>query len=243
MNDKRTLALGTWISVGAPPITEMASGMGFDWLLFDLEHGFMQESDLLANMQAVEGGVKVIVRMGDFRPGFIARVLDWGADGIMMPHVSNAAYAKAIVNAMRYPPFGNRGFSSSSRSFGYGKSAPKETPPHESPLLLAQIENYEGVMNVSEIAAVEGVDLLFIGPRDLSLDLSVTQGAMPYDHAVAMVVTAAANARKQVGILLSPQEDAAAARAAGFDCLAIGSDMSVLRAGYNNIITNHKTIK
>jgi len=241
MKNRRGLVLGTWISAGSPPITEMVSEMGFDWLLFDLEHGFMQESDLLANLQAVRGDIKVIVRIGDFRPGFIARILDWGAAGIMMPHVSDAVYAKAIVNAMRYPPHGNRGFSSSSRSFGYGASAPKEMRTLEPPLLLAQIENYEGVVNAPEIAAVEGVDVLFIGPRDLTLDLSVTPEAMPYNRAVEMVVAAASNARKEAGILLSPHEEVAAIRAAGFSCIAIGSDMSVLRAGYKDIITNHKT--
>jgi len=220
----------------------MVSGMGFDWLLMDLEHGFMQESDLLANMQAVRGDVKIIVRIGDFRPGFIARVLDWGADGIMMPHVSDAAQAAAIVDAMRYPPMGNRGFSSSSRSFAYGQSAPKDIKTWQPPLLLAQIENQKGVVNAAEIAAVQGVDVLFVGPRDLALDLSVSPASMPYGHALEIVSTAAAMSGKQAGILLSPDEDASAMRAAGFDCLAIGSDMSVLGAGYKKIIINHKKI-
>ena len=240
MKEKRPLSLGTWISVGSPPITEMVSAMGFDWLLMDLEHGFMHESDLLANMQAVRGDVKIIVRMGDFHPGFIARVLDWGADGIMMPHVSNGAQAAEIVDAMRYPPMGNRGFSSSSRSFGYGETAPKDICSWQPPLFLAQIENCEGVANAREIAAVEGVDMLFVGPRDLTLALSVTPGAMSYSHALEIVSAAAAEAGKQAGILISPEENSIAMRAAGYNCLAIGSDMSVLRAGYKKIITNHK---
>ena len=240
MKKERTLHLGTWISAGYPPITEMVSGLGFDWLLMDLEHGFMQASDLLANMQAVKENVKIIVRVADFCPGFIARVLDWGADGIMMPHVSSAVQPEAIVDAMRYPPMGSRGFSSSSRSFGYGRLAPKEMSNWEPPLLLAQIESGVGVENAREIAAVEGVDVLFVGPRDLKLDLSVTEGAMSYDSALELVLAAAAGAGKQAGILLSPDEYTSALRTAGFHCLAIGSDMAVLRAGYLKIITNHK---
>jgi len=240
MKKNKTLQLGTWISAGSPAITEMVSGMGFDWLLLDLEHGFMQESDLLANIQAVRGDVKIIVRISDFRPGFIARVLDWGAHGIMMPHVSSADQAAAIVDAMRYPPFGSRGYSSTSRSFDYGRSAPKDIRAWEPPLFLAQIENHKGVIHAEEIAAVEGVDMLFVGPRDLALDLSVTEGAMPYDHALEMVLAATKKTGKQAGILHSPEEDSAAVRAAGFECLAMASDMAVLRAGFENIIAKHK---
>ncbi len=239
MKQDRTLGLGTWISAGSTVVTEMISGMGFDWLLLDLEHGFMQESELLANIQAVRGDTKVIVRIGDMRPGFIARILDWGVHGIMMPHVCNTAQAQAVVDAMRYPPRGSRGFSSAARSFAYGQSTPKDMRTWEPPLLLAQIENCEGVANVEQIAAVEGVDILFVGPRDLALDLSVTPGSISYDQALQKVAAAASKAGKQAGILLSPEEDSAAKREAGFGCLAVGSDMSVLRSGYRKILSNH----
>ena len=240
MKQNKTLQLGTWISAGSPAITEMVSGMGFDWLLLDLEHGFMQESELFANIQAVRGDVKIIVRINDFRPGFIARILDWGAHGIMMPHVSNAEQAATVVDAMRYPPLGSRGFSSTSRSFDYGRSAPKDIRTWEPPLFLAQIENYKGVLNAEEIAAVEGVDMLFVGPRDLTLDLSVTEGAMSYDDALKMVLSATKKTGKQAGILLLPEQNSAEVRATGFECLAAASDMAVLKAGFEEIIAKHK---
>lgn len=119
-NKARILGKGTWISLGSPIVTEVISMMQFDWLLFDLEHGFMQEHDILPNLMAVKSsGTKVIVRVSEFRSGLIARLLDWGVAGIMMPHVSSSEEAARVVGAMRYPPFGKRGFSSSSRSFGY----------------------------------------------------------------------------------------------------------------------------
>jgi 2-dehydro-3-deoxyglucarate aldolase/4-hydroxy-2-oxoheptanedioate aldolase len=239
MKESRILRLGTWISAGSSVISEMASGMGFDWLLMDLEHGFMQESDLLGNIQAVGGRARVIVRVGGLRPDLIARILDWGADGIMMPHVSGAGQARAVVRAMRYPPRGNRGFSSSSRSFAYGASTPKDMRQWEPPLLLAQIEDAEGVAAAAEIAAVDGVDMLFVGPRDLSLALSVTPGAISYEDALNGVVSAAAGAGKQAGILISPEADSSVVRGAGFDCLAVGSDMAVLRAGYMKIVNTN----
>ena len=95
----RTLGTGTWISVGAPVITEAVAGMGFDWLLLDLEHGSMTEADLLPNLHAAAAsGVKVIVRIGEFRPSLVGRVLDFGAAGIMVPHVSDAATAAPFSN-------------------------------------------------------------------------------------------------------------------------------------------------
>lgn len=162
-NKARILGKGTWISLGSPIVTEVISMMQFDWLLFDLEHGFMQEHDILPNLMAVKSsGTKVIVRVSEFRSGLIARLLDWGVAGIMMPHVSSSEEAARVVGAMRYPPFGKRGFSSSSRSFGYGENAPRNITEWEPPLFIAQIENYEGVQNANSIAATEGVDMLLL---------------------------------------------------------------------------------
>ena len=235
----RTLGAGTGISAGSPAITEMISMMNFDWLLFDLEHGFMQVHDILPNLMAVcDKNTKVIVRISEFSSGLIARILDWGASGIMMPHVSSPEEAACIVEAMRYPPFGKRGFSGSSRSFSYGKNAPKDILQWEPPLFLAQIENYEGVKNAESIAAVEGVDMLFVGPRDLQLDLSVRKNLnerIPFSDALALTAEAAISSGKQVGILVSPEDDTSDLRKIGFSAFAIGSELSVLRSGYQKI--------
>lgn len=236
----RTLGIGTWISAGSPIITEMISMMEFDWLLFDLEHGFMQEHDVLSNLMAVKDkNTKVIVRIGEFRSGLIARLLDWGASGIMMPHVSSADEAAALVESMRYPPYGKRGFSSSSRSFGYGSNTPSDIKEWVPPLCITQIENYEGVKNASSIAAVEGVDMLFIGPRDLQLDLSVrkdTNERIAFTDALESTAKAAVASGKQGGILVSPGEDISGLQKMGFSAFAIGSDLSVLRSGYKKIM-------
>lgn len=239
-NKTRTLGIGTWISAGSPPITEMISMMEFDWLLFDLEHGFMQEHDVLSNLMAVKDkNTKVIVRIGEFHRGLIARLLDWGASGIMMPHVSSADEAAALVESMRYPPYGKRGFSSSSRSFGYGSNTPSDIKEWVPPLCITQIENYEGVKNASSIAAVEGVDMLFIGPRDLQLDLSVrkdTNERIAFTDALGITAKAALNSGRQAGILVSPEENISGLQEIGFSSFAIGSDLSILRAGYKKIM-------
>lgn len=235
----RTLGTGTWISVGAPVITEAVASMGFDWLLIDLEHGSMTEADLLPNLHAAAAsGVKVIVRIGEFRPSLVGRVLDFGAAGIMVPHVSDAATAARIVSAMRYPPHGERGFSTSTRSFGYGARVPKEMSGWEAPLLLAQIEDYEGVLEAERIAAVDGVDMLFVGPRDLGLDLSVrpAERTLDFDEALQRVAKAAHACGKQAGILVRDTTDIPKLRGYGFTALAAGSDLGILRSGYKQLI-------
>ena len=236
----RTLNIGTWIASGSPIITEVIATTGVDWLLFDLEHNYMQESDVLANIQAVgDSNVKIIVRVDEFRPGLIARVLDWGASGIMMPHVSNADEAKRVVEAMYFPPYGKRGFSSSARCFHFGKFTPQSMDEWKKPLFLAQIENYEGIMNVDEIAAIDGVDILFAGPRDLKLDLSVRKNPeerIDFDVALRKIATAAKNGKKQAGILTSPDQDISELREIGFNAFAIGSDISILCDGYKRIL-------
>ena len=112
------------------------------------------------------------------------------------------------------------------------------------PLFLAQIENYEGIMNVDEIAAIDGVDMLFAGPRDLKLDLSVRKNPderIDFEVALRKIVTAAKNGKKQAGILTSADQDISELRKIGFNAFAIGSDISILCDGYKRIVENFKT--
>jgi 2-keto-3-deoxy-L-rhamnonate aldolase RhmA len=234
-NLNRQLGIGTWLSIGSPVIAELASACGFDWLLLDLEHGSFSESVVLACLQAAKrDDVKLIVRVGSLDEALIARVLDWGASGIMLPHVLEPGQAARCVRAMRYPPHGTRGFSSSARSFTYGLSAPKDMNLWEPPLLLAQIEDDEGVRNSDDIAAVEGVDMLFVGPADLRLDLSLryTQPELIYEEALYTVNQSARAHQKQAGILVRNPQDISALQKQGFTCLALGSDVSYLREGF-----------
>ncbi|WP_138478702.1 HpcH/HpaI aldolase family protein [Dyadobacter bucti] len=237
----RRLGIGTWLSVGSPVIAEIASECGFDWLLFDLEHGCISESGVLACLQAAKReDIRLIVRVGSLDEALIARVLDWGASGIMLPHVSTPEQAADCVRAMRYPPHGSRGFSSSARAFKYGLDAPKDMSGWVPPLFLAQIENYEGVRNSANIAAVEGVDMLFVGPADLKLDLSFRSGeqALSFEEALATVNQSAQLHQKQSGILVRNPHDIPELQQAGFTCLALGSDISYLREGFTGSLKN-----
>ncbi|MDP3073044.1 MAG: aldolase/citrate lyase family protein [Opitutaceae bacterium] len=221
--------IGTWLSIGSPIIAELAALSGFDWLLFDLEHGAGSEASLLGNLQAIRGTSALpIVRVGAPHPDLILHALDWGAAGIMVPHVESAEQAQECLHAIHYPPRGRRGFSRSARAYDYGLRNPSEVAP---PLLFAQIESIRGVENSEAIAAVAGVDVLFVGPADLALDISQrTQGRnYPFEACLEQVVTAGRNAGKQAGILVRNSEDLPSLLAQGFTHVAVDSDISILR--------------
>jgi 2-keto-3-deoxy-L-rhamnonate aldolase RhmA len=233
-NEAKSLGKGNWITIGSPIITELISCFPFDWLLFDMEHGYLTEDSLLANLQAVRGEkIKKIVRVPSLNPALIARVLDRGASGIMMPHVSTPAQAQAFIDAMRYPPLGNRGYSGQARSFCYGLNTPTDIQNINSPYLLVQIEDYEGVLNAKAIAQTEGIDVLFAGPSDLKLDLSTRKGpTFEYIEAIKTVADAANKSHKQAGILIKNIEDIPEYTLLGYSCLAVESDLGILRKGY-----------
>ena len=229
------LHLGTWLSIGSPVIAELAGQCGFDWLLFDLEHGCGGEATLFQNLQALRGSsTAAIVRVGAPHPDLIQRVLDWGADGVMIPHVDTAEVAQACVRAVRFPPHGTRGYSRSVRACGYGLTAPD---PSMQPLLLAQIESAAAVANVREITAVDGVDVLFVGPADLAFDLKATGSKRSYDACLADVAAAALAAGKQAGILCRNEKDVAALAGQGFTVQAVDSDIAILRQRYLDLVT------
>ncbi|CAG5016042.1 5-keto-4-deoxy-D-glucarate aldolase [Dyadobacter sp. CECT 9275] len=238
-NPNRRLGIGTWLSSGSPVVAELASECGFDWLLLDMEHGCLTDAGLLASLQSAKRhNLNLIVRVGSFEPAVIARVLDWGASGIMLPHVSCAEQAKQCIKAMRYPPGGTRGYSGSARVFGYGLASALASREHVSPLFIPQIEDYEGVMNSEAIAAVDGVDILFVGPSDLQLALSTASEelSMPYQEALTRIAASAGRYGKQTGILVRNADDVLPLKKAGFSCLAIGSDIGFLKSGFLNAI-------
>lgn len=223
---------GAWLTLGSPVITELAAALEFEWMLLDLEHGYCTEATLLSSLQAGKSAdTALIVRVGQLNPAWISRALDWGADGIMLPHVNTADQAASCVEAMRYPPGGSRGFSSSVRAFRYGMDPYR--PEEANPLFFAQIETCEGVANAEAIAQVPGVDVLFVGPSDLRMDYELYGKGQfgDFSTALAQVVKAAKAAGKQAGILAKSPEDVNNYRQIGFTTVAYGSDLSFLREG------------
>lgn len=230
--------IGTWISSASPPIAELAALCGFDWVLLDLEHGCSGESAIPRLLHALQGSDTVaIVRVGAPNADLIGRLLDWGAHGVMVPHVESAAEAAAVVAAAYYPPMGKRGFSRTVRAHKYGLRSPDETP---SPLIVAQIESGNAVRNAEEIARVEGIDVLFVGPADLQFDLRIheTYAPGPYEDSLKRVTAAAVKAGKAAGILLRETAEIASLRNLGFSMLALDSDLGILRKAYHAVLTS-----
>ena len=223
--------IGAFLSIGSPAVSELAAECGFDWVLIDLEHGCESEAALPNQLRALRGSnTLAIVRVSAPHPDLIGRVLDWGAQGIMVPHVNTVAEARHCVDAAYYPPQGHRGVSRTVRAYGYGLRLPGDVMPK--PIILAQIETAEAVANAEQIAAVEGIDALFIGPADLSFDLKAQQSPRSYDDCVNTVVKAAKDQGKGCGILVRHADDKEKLKALGFSWIAMDSDLSLVREGF-----------
>lgn len=223
--------IGTFLSIGSPAVTELAAECGYDWVLIDLEHGCESEAALPNQLRALRGSQTLaIVRVSAPHADLIGRVLDWGADGIMVPHVDTVAQAEHCVKAATYPPKGTRGVSRTVRAYGYGMRLPGDEMPK--PIILAQIETAEGVTNADQIAAVEGIAALFIGPADLSYDLKARKSPRSYDECLNAVVKAAKDHGKGCGILVRHADDKEKLKTLGLTWIAMDSDLSLVREGF-----------
>lgn len=223
--------IGAFLSIGSPAVAELAAECGFDWVLIDLEHGCESEAALPNQLRALRGSnTLAIVRVSAPYPDLIGRVLDWGAHGIMVPHVNTVEEARRCVDASYYPPHGHRGVSRTVRTYGYGMRLPTGEMPK--PIILAQIETASAVEQAGEIAAVEGIDALFIGPADLSFDLKAQNAARSYDECVDVIVKAARDHGKGCGILVRHADDKEKLKALGFTWIAMDSDLSLVREGF-----------
>jgi 2-keto-3-deoxy-L-rhamnonate aldolase RhmA len=224
---------GTFIKTPAYQHVEIAGGAGLDFVVLDAEHAVFDPAQLdQCALAARAAGTAAVVRLPDPGAASVLRVLDMGAAGVLVPHVVDAECAREIVARTRYAD-GMRGYSNSPRSGGYG-ALPMARHMQEADAgvsVLCQIEDRAGVDNIAAIAAVPGVDCLFIGRADLAVSYGVTELDHPLvAQAVDTVIQAGAAAGVAVGIFL-PDADALAAYAArGVSLFVIGSDQGWLRA-------------
>jgi len=226
--------IGSFLSMGSALATEIVGQAGFDFVIIDLEHGAGHEADLPAQLQALEGtGTAVVVRVESLDRIRTGRVLDWGAHGIMFPRVDTPTQAQAAVASLRYPPEGVRGTATLVRASRYGAGFDEyRAASRESILGVIQIESESALAHVEDIAALDGVDVLFVGPMDLSHSLGIFQ---QFDHprytgALERTV-AAANRHGRAAAVLCPPEDLPRYRALGFRFLTCGSDAGFIGAG------------
>jgi 4-hydroxy-2-oxoheptanedioate aldolase len=226
-------SLGTFIGMATPVSTEVCAASGFDWVLLDLEHGAGGEEQVREAVPAAGSyGVPTLVRVEAAERIRIGRALDSGAAGIMLPRLDSAAEVEAALTHLRYPPAGDRGVATYNRACRFGLDPGALDRANQETLCVVQIESAAAVAAAEEIAAIDGVDVLFIGPRDLSHDLGVPGdiAAPVYVQALETVLAAARRHGKAGGMLVADGAAAADRLPQGWSFLAIGSDSTLLAA-------------
>ncbi len=230
LRQKRPL-IGFWSSLCSNLSVDILAGAGFDWLLLDMEHAPNELPLLVTQLQAMTGSTAApVVRPAWNDLVLIKRILDAGAQNLLVPYVQTAEEAGAAVAAMRYPPQGARGVATAHRANRFGRTKDYFQRANEEMCLLVQVETRTALQNLEAIAAVEGVDGLFIGPSDLSASLGYL--GSPRHPAVRAAIEDAGcrirKAGKAAAILAPVEEDARHWLAQGFTAVAVGGDAALL---------------
>src|SRR5215831_17251208 len=226
--------IGLWSSLCSNIVAEILAGSGFDWVLIDTEHAPNEVPGVLSQLQAMAAGAsEPVVRCAWNDTVMIKRILDLGARSLLVPFVQNAQEAEAAVRATRYPPLGIRGVSVAPRANRYGRVAGYHRNAHEEICVLVQVETRAAVGEIEAIAAVDGIDGIFIGPSDLAADLGHLADTR-HPEVQGSIAQACARIRatgKAAGMLSGDPEDAARYFGMGFTFVAVGSDLGILAQG------------
>lgn len=237
--------LGLWQSLANPYTAEICANAGFDWLLFDGEHAPNTVQTLLAQLQAVAAyPIEPIARIPASDPAVIKQYLDIGFRTLLAPMIDNAEQARSTVAAMRFPPDGIRGVASSvSRGARFGANRSFFADARTDLCLIVQIETRAGLDHIDEIAAMDGVHGLFIGPADLAASLGhLGNSAHPeVQKAIAHALARIAAAGKPSGIFATSPDDARQRIAEGVSFVSVGTDIGLLSNGARNLLSTVRT--
>ncbi len=231
--------VGTWIMSASPIVAEAVGHAGFDWGVVDMEHAPLDIMGLVHMLQALSATKMVPVVRPPWNDAVtVKRVLDAGATTLLFPFVESAEEARRAVAATRYPPHGVRGTAGMSRASRFG-TAPNYLKTANATIgVIVQLETPQAIGRLDEIAAVEGVDALFIGPSDLSANMGHL--GQPMHPAVLDLMGQAATRckafGKPVGTLGVAPDAVAQYRAAGYDFLAVASDLGLLMRGAQAVV-------
>lgn len=235
---KKERSLGVWSNLPDIHMAEVLARTGVDWICFDLQHGLMDYRDLTYLLPAVSNlPITPLVRVAANQPDQIGKVLDVGARGVIVPMVNNAEDARQAVAACRYPPAGSRSCGPMREMMLEGFEYLQEA--NEQIACIPMIETEEGMANVEEIAAVEGVDALFVGPMDLCYGIGLAPGDFGnerFAEAIAKILSVCAKNKLAAGIFGVSPEFAATFLEKGFDFASASTDISFLRNGATSAI-------
>lgn len=231
---KGTPQLGMWSSLCSPMVAEILSQSSFDWVLYDAEHSPAEIADLTPLLQAAAAGTaSSVVRPPWNDPVLIKRVLDIGAQTVLLPYVQNQQEAERAVKSCLYPPHGTRGVAGITRASAYGRNTKYLAEAADNICTLVQVETGEALADLDHIANVEGVDGVFIGPSDLSASLGHL-GQPGHEDVQTQIKEAAIRikaAGKAPGILATSADDAKRYLDWGYVFVACNLDVKILVQG------------
>jgi 4-hydroxy-2-oxoheptanedioate aldolase len=235
--------VGTFLGTASAVTAEVCAAAGVDWVLLDLEHGAGSEEQVGAVVVVAAYGVPTVVRVESAARIRLGRVLDLGAAGVMLPRLDTAAAVSEALRHLRYPPEGDRGVATYNRACRFGLDPSALDRANSEVLAVVQIESARAVEQVEEIAALDGADVLFVGPRDLSHDLGVPGDtrAPSYLEALDRVRGAAQRFGKSCGLLVPDGAAAAEKRSQGWTFVGVGSDSSLLANALTAELTRART--
>jgi 4-hydroxy-2-oxoheptanedioate aldolase len=227
-----------WCALPAPIVAEAIARAGFEAVTIDQQHGLWDTAATASAIAAVRmGGAAPIVRISLGAFAVASRALDFGAEGIIAPMINTAEDARAFVSAAKFPPLGERSWGPMRAMALAGVADQKQylNEANAATVTLAMIETATAMANLDAIAAVPGIDVLFVGPSDLSICLTDGKELDPHsatvEAALDKLVAACAKAGKVAGLYCANAERATACARRGFRFLAVGSDLAFLRAG------------
>ncbi|KAL5504802.1 hypothetical protein ACEPAH_7465 [Sanghuangporus vaninii] len=235
-------AFGAWNTIaGAGVVRTIASTPGLSWVAVDAEHGQINDTQIYTHTTSISAaGRSAIVRVPEASAWWAKRALDAGAHGLMVPLIKNAEEAKEVVRSCKYPPLGNRGFGPMYTHHAFGEDCTSEEYKSGAAdlFVIIQIETKEAVQNLEEIAAVEGVDILFIGPFDLALNLDVSFGSDGHEDAIQKVLSVSHKYGKKAAIYCTNGDQSRLRAEQGFDMISIATDVDVLAQTYASYMTS-----
>ena len=232
---------GLWVTMESASITEMAVALGMDWVIIDVEHGHLDFADILAHIRAtVRSNTVVLVRIAELQEGLIKRLLDIGADGIVIPHIESAEQLANALSYSKYPPQGIRGIGAE-RATGWGDCIIEHLQEaNENVLVIPIIESMAGGDNIKDMLAIPGAEIFFFGPADYCASAGHAgewDNALVKDH-ISNVKDLVIKSGKHCGILTKGAADIERRKKEGFKMLALGFDTGILLKGLKDALAD-----
>ena len=235
--------IGCWLGLPDPNAAEIAAAAGFDWLAIDQEHAPFELSDVASHLRAIAPyPPAAIVRAASDDPTLIKKLLDLGAQSLLIPMIETGEQARACVNAVYYPPQGQRGVGTSlARAARWNGISDYVHSANEQIGLFVQVESQAAIDNLDDILAIESIDGVFIGPSDLAASMGKLGAAddEKVQQAISLAISKAQSAGKFAGILALSEGLQSQCKASGIDFIGVGVDTLLLRNGLINCRRQH----